>query len=121
MGCSLPGILFCACNISGSGQKRAWKHSQEPSKTLCEIHNFVDHLHLEGMKRREAVFSGIWDSSIQARGAPVSPLLQDFTSAAIRRDSQYAFYGHGEHSALVKGAGGSMQSVLDCPSAARTT
>ena len=27
--------------------------------------------------------------------APVSPVLQDFTSAAIRRDSQYAFYGHG--------------------------
>ena len=83
----------------------------------------MEHLHLEGMKRREA---GFQDYGIppyrHARGFSGSRAsLQDFTSAAIRRDSQYTFYGHGEHSALVKGAGGSMQSVLDCPSAARTT
>ena len=52
--------------------------------------------------------SGIWDSSIQARvcagfsGSCAS--LQEFTSAAIRRDSQYAFYGHA-NTVLCKGRG----------------
>ena len=57
----------------------------------------MEHLHLEGMKRREAgVFRdmGFFHTG-GTRRAGFSALPQDFTSAAIRRDSQYAFYGHG--------------------------
>ena len=52
--------------------------------------------------------SGIWDSSIQARVragfSTTRASLQEFTSAAIRRDSQYACYGHA-NTVLCKGRG----------------
>ena len=83
----------------------------------------MEHLHLEGMKRREA---GFQDYGIppyrHARGFSGSRAsLQDFTSAAIRRDSQYAFYGRNTVLCSKREGLGSMQSVLDGPSAARTT
>ena len=55
------------------------------------------------MKRREAEFQEYGILPYRHARAQVSP-LQEFTSAAIRRDSQYAFHGH-ENTVLWKGTG----------------
>ena len=96
-----------------------------------EICHFVAHLHLEGMKRRGAFFlqkygilpyrqgrqRGITDARAVSPKGSRRRSPRDFTSAAIRRDSQYTFSRRNtQYCSKVQG----MRRVLDGASWAHT-